>query len=360
MRSCTECGLPRKFSRTFDWRSDGTIVGRNLKVESRIIFLESSELQGLFDDLSAILGVPIDPILIEAEKNIGNAIYWNTPLRLLRFVPYWNWMRPAWLAKTSVRLMRGDVAGLGGGAISADAYKAGDSMVLRYANPCFVPRTVGTSLGIYESIEGIRGADYQYAYEGGDLVITMSHPRRTSEPLAETRLRLDPVCFGEGPLLYERCGRCGAPLEVCRAMEYDLEGGMITNRLTGKRELVGGVQSIAACIRELEVELGEDVLNLLFACQKEITRWQLERDYGPPGEGFRDRCLLEFALRGLGYPTTLEQDGDSVTIEIFNAYDQTLYAARLAAVVECETGGVADVEWSARHKQRAAYTITAS
>lgn len=76
MKTCAERGFPLRFARYFDWRSDGTILGKDrVRMQSRITFLEFGEIEGLFEDLSMMIGVSIDHILIEAEKNIGKAFY---------------------------------------------------------------------------------------------------------------------------------------------------------------------------------------------------------------------------------------------------------------------------------------------
>jgi hypothetical protein len=358
---CKGCGFPLRFARYFDWRSDGTIIGTDrVKIQSRITFLERGELEGLFDDLSMMLGISIDNILIEAEKNIGKAFYASTPLRFLRFAPRNPRMRPSWVAITAVKGVKTDVAGLGSGVIRAESYSGGDSMVLRIANPVFVPRTVGNSLGIYESIERIHGADCEYGIEDGDLVIRMSHPSCGSRPdtLSETRLVLDEIVPVEGPVEYRRCLTCGTPLLASMALEWDLSAGTITNRLTGKRELVGAVQSVNAMMRELEAELGEDVLTPLYQCQKEITRTCLDRDDFDRGDDFWERFLILGAIRGLGYPSHLEVDDSGVDVEIANAYNPILYAARVAAGLEYVSGEFSAVEWSDRDATSCAFRVS--
>jgi hypothetical protein len=363
VRKCGKCGFPRRFARYFDWRSDGTIIGTDrVKMQSRITFIERGELEGLFDDLSMMLGVTIDHILIEAEKNIGKAFYASTPLRFLRFAPLDQRFRPAWVARGAVRAVRADVAGLGSGVIRAESYDRDGAMLLRMKNPVFTARTVGNSVGIYESIERIRGVDYEYSIEGGDLLLMMRHPAHDSRPddLAGTRLIFDEVVCGDGPVVFERCGQCGTPLMASAALEWDLPGGKIMNRLTGKRELVGAVQSVNAMLRELEAELGEDVLKPVYSCQKEITRAQLDRDAMGRGDDFWDRFLLGCAVRGLGFPSSIETAAQNVSVEISNPDNPVLYAARIAAALEYLTGLPSQIEWKTRLKEKNAFTLTAA
>lgn len=360
MKTCSECGFPVKFVRFFDWRSDGTIVGTDrVRMQSQITFLESSEMESLFDDLAGVMGIPIDHILIEAEKNVGKAFYASTPLRYLKYAPRNRYVRPAWVAKASVRVVRTDVAGLGSGIISADSYRGGTSMVIRFKNPCFIPRLVGTSLGIYESIEGIHGADYQYGLEDGDLVIWMRHPSKKKELLSETRLYLDEIKPFEGLLSYDRCPTCQTPLIASGALNFDIERGIISNKITGKREFVGNVQSVNAMLRELEVELGEEVQGIIYDLQKKIARERVKREHAARQIEFWEGCLTEFALRGLGFPVRFENRGDSVLVETRNAYNQTLYAARIATAFEVNTGLDSEIEWETREPDHGIYMIRA-
>jgi|GEM_PF-503084 len=363
VRKCSECGFPLRFACYFDWRSDGTILGTDrVRMQSRITFLEHGEVDGLFDDLAIMLGLPIDHILIEAEKNVGKAFYASTPLQYLRFAPRNPSLRPAWLAKAAVRAVRTDVAGLGSGVIRAESYDPRGSMELRISNPVFAARTVGNSIGIYESIERIHGAHYEYRMEDGELVIVMRHPTGSKEPapLSETRLVLDEVVSGDGSVTYERCASCRTPRDASKSLEWDLPRGTITNRLTRRREVVGSVQSVNAMMRELEAELGEDVFKPLFECQKQITRQQLEAEGIKKGDGFWDRFLFSCAIRGLGFPLATQADEGSVTVEIANAYNQVLYAARVASAFEYASGLPSDTEWIKRQSDLCAFTVSAS
>ena len=64
------------------------------------------------------------------------------------------------------------------------------------------------------------------------------------------------------------------------------------------------------------------------------------------------------AVRGLGYPATFESNGDSVKVEIHNAYSQTLYAARIVAALEFSTGRYSEIAWTTRERSHGVYTVT--
>lgn len=95
MRKCSEYDFPVKFARFFDWRNDGTIISTDrTKTRSQITFLEAGELESLFSDLSATIGMSVDDILIQAQKNIGRAIFANLPVRRIKGLPTSRFFRP--------------------------------------------------------------------------------------------------------------------------------------------------------------------------------------------------------------------------------------------------------------------------
>jgi hypothetical protein len=75
MRRCSKCGFPHKVARYFEWRNDGTIISSDrVNTRAQITFLQLGELEKLFEALSAAIDVPIDPFMIQAQKNIGKAM----------------------------------------------------------------------------------------------------------------------------------------------------------------------------------------------------------------------------------------------------------------------------------------------
>lgn len=356
MRNCRECGFPKKFARFFDWRSDGTIISTDhTKISSQITFLEDGELEEVFGTLSDKIGVSVDRFLIQAQKGIGKAVFENIPLRHIRHIPNKRFFRPQFVASLAVRMVASDFAGLGDGRVSVLKYRAGELLVLRFRNPCLVPLLVGSSASIYESVEEMPAAEYEYGMEGGDLIIRLSHGEQ--KPDTEDRLFLEEVVPGKGPLTYDRCPSCGVPMEASSTFEWIIDEGIIRNRITGNREVIVSVQSVNAILRELESELGEEVVKIIYDAQRERSLSRLGVSGPAEPETFIERYLEQMALRGLGYPRKYEMEGAEVRVEISNAYNQVLFAARLAACLEMAFGGESGIEWSARGRDRGAYTI---
>jgi len=300
MRNCRNCGFPGKFARYFDWRSDGTIVSTDRTgIPTQICFLADGELEGLFSNLSRTIGMPVEPFLIQAQKRIGKAVLANL-----------------WLARLLVGLTASDFAGLGDGRISVEKYRAGHTLVLRFRNPCLVPLLVGSACGIYESVEEMPAADFDYTLSEGDLVIRLSHGSGRQE--SEDRLLLEEVVPGKGMLKYERCPLCNTPLLSARTFGWDIKKGIITNRLSCGREVVVAAQSVNAILRELELELGEEIRGALYDHQKEYAVDRLSSEDVVPVHSFWQRILKGMALRGLGYPDDFHYEGTSVSVKVSN------------------------------------------
>ncbi|PKQ28219.1 MAG: hypothetical protein CVT63_04000 [Candidatus Anoxymicrobium japonicum] len=357
MRECRECGFPVKFARLFDWRSDGTIVNTNSgKTCSRITFLEADELESLFADLSNNVGINPDRFLVQAQKSISKAICANLPIRHIKRIPNTRAFRPQSLVGLLARLIAVDIAGLGNGRLSLDHYVAGKTLVVRFKNPVLVPLLVGDVAGFYESIENTHGSNVEYGLEDGDLIVKLT--RKKESAAEQDRLYLEKVVPGEGPLRYERCLRCGVPEQVARTFVWDIERGIIINRRTKKRDVIVAAQSMNIILRELEMELGEDVPRLAYDHQKALAAKELETAICENAAAFLDRCMMNLALRGLGHPSRFEFDGSSLSVKTSTAYNQYLYAARLAAALEKVTGKTSDIKWENRHFNRGAYTIS--
>jgi hypothetical protein len=142
------------------------------------------------------------------------------------------------------------------------------------------------------------GAHFEYGLEDGDLVINMSHREKKAE--SDSRLYLEKVEPGTGPLEYNRCPLCNVPAFVNYTFEWDAEQGIIRNRVTGQREVVVSVQSVNAIFRELENEIGEEIPRILYETQKDLAMKLLKDENTEDPDVFWKGHLEHLAHRGLG------------------------------------------------------------
>lgn len=357
MRRCPQCGFPRRFSRFLEWHSDGTVIG-SVSPRIPIMFLEVDEWDTIYDELVLTIGAPIEHIVVEAQKHIGmdlydmvKALYWN--INAKRF-PNTRWLRPQWLGKLLIWGMRNDLAGLGAGRGRLESYRPRDHLTLRFQNPCLHLMVVGNCQGIYESVEEMPGSLAGFKFDGDELVVFLKPSEE--KPVSEDRLYLEEASGGIGPLKYERCPACGVPRDAARRLVWHIERGEIINPETGRREDLMAVQSLNAILRELERELGDEVIKIVYRAQKWYSQSRLQES-DLAGADFWDDYLGRMALRGLGYPETFDVSETAVSVEIANAYNQDLYAARIAAGLEMLSGAVTEIEWARRERESAAYRI---
>ena len=354
MRECSSCGIPRMFTRFFEWRSNGTLIGTG-RARFPVTLIESGEFENLFDGLSSTIGTSIDRFMIQAQKDMGKALYDRLPIRHLKLVPANRFTRPQWLAKLTISIVSRNISIFGDGRVSLDHYQVGESAVIRLKNYCLVPMLVGSAMGVYEALEEMPDSEADFSIEEGDLVIRLTHA--AEKPVSESRLHLETVRPGTGPLSYRRCARCDAPLLAAQTFSWDLGEGIITNRETGARDVILSVPSVNAVFRELEKEIGEEMAELIFDTQRKLTAQRLESVNVEDPEVFWERYLTEMGLRGLGYPRLFEVKGDSISVEMQNAYNQDLYAARLAGALERITGQKSAIVWEKREPSSATYSI---
>jgi hypothetical protein len=360
MRKCRQCGFPRKFARFFEWRPDGTILSTDRTgSRTQITFLDAGEFESIFEGLSRSIGHDVDSFLTRSYRDIGKTVYRNTSSRYLEKLPNNRFFRPQFLARLIIRRTAGDVAMLGDGRLRMDHFRAGESVVLRFENPCVNQLLAGSAAAMYESVEGIHESVIEYDVDdGGDLVIRLARAEGpTEEAPGEDRFHLDRTSPIEGPVRYERCIDCGAPLLASLMLEWDMERGVINNRITGEREVIVAAQAVNAILRELEKEFGTEIGDVVFRHQKELSRKRLRGVDTDDLDRFWDEHMTDLALRGLGYPIRFERGAASISIEIINAYNQVLYAARIAAAFEATTGFPTEIKWEKLERDHGAYEI---
>ena len=61
---CAECGVPLMISKEQQWDSNG-VIPLALNQKRRSVFYESDVVDGLFEELGELIGVPVDHMVIE-------------------------------------------------------------------------------------------------------------------------------------------------------------------------------------------------------------------------------------------------------------------------------------------------------
>ena len=67
IRLCPACGAARDVTRLHTWMPNGTILEKS-NPDHRMVFIESDSLRDTFAGIERIIGISIEPIIIESQR----------------------------------------------------------------------------------------------------------------------------------------------------------------------------------------------------------------------------------------------------------------------------------------------------
>jgi hypothetical protein len=340
---CRDCGAPfypRLFRR---WNDDGTVTARHAGT-NRVCHIESGALCAIIDGLSERIGYPIDRVAIEGQRKAtrrltddvmsagGGAIGLITRSRL-----------GSGLA-TEIILGVGRTAGHG--LPQATEYRRGRAMRLKVEDPYCIPMVVGDAWGSFESVHNVTA---EAAWRSGPDWVEIELEKVRDGMVWEDPLRfqVEPIARLPGDVNYERCARCGIPVEVTRAICWDLENGIVTNKLTGRREATVIVESVNAVLRELHSELGDEVPFMVQDILKEYTAAGIDTQAaeGIRSGGYRS-ALDHLRVRGMGNPVKASCYKGDLTVRIDNPFSGIILAGMIRGVYRAAEGVEGRCEWA--------------
>lgn len=311
LKICPECGVPEIITSEHLWSNNGDIMHSRDK-SSRIIFLETENLDPLFHGIEQIIGMPIENMIITASRRayrtytkafIPESIRKKIQQKEIDYGPYDAAFR--------------DVAGLNGCGRYEEVSRRyerddDDYDIVTISEPFCVPMTVSAHLGAIESLTGI---DQSYKYEevsDGVYKIT-SYPSPHSEELKE-RLRSEPYKHRDGGLELERCTTCGGPI-LLAGYQWLPDRGIIVNRTTARRMSISGNALMDPVFLELEKELGDIIPRAVVEAQRRFTKggFYTMDDIAEEGD-FR----TQLALRGLGNLKELTMKSEGMYMRLDN------------------------------------------
>ncbi len=334
METCENCGVPLSVSASLNWESNGVISLEN-SPRNRMVFFESDSIDELFKGIEALIGMPIEHIVIESRcretkrfiertyhvsemitpeireslaRSGGQEIdtkYSEESERMMSIIKLLN--------ESAIDITR--AYGYGELKLSA-RWDTGGQYPWRnqtVKHPYSILFTVADNLGTVEAFEGTSmWVEYrEIAKDHYDIEVSPGeHPIALSERLK--RKRYD---FKTGDIDFELCPICGIPLEVSRR-RWDLEKGTITDTSTGRRMSIFGPFSIDSVLDDLESELGEAIPETVVEAQRRYIKsaWSDDR-WNRDGTTFQHMV----ALRGLGDLKSFKGDKNHVSIHLQNA-----------------------------------------
>ena len=340
---CRECGAPL-YSRLFrTWNDDGTVTGR-FASGSRVCHIECDEITAVIEGVSERIGYPIDRIVIEGERKAIRRIADNI---LSTGKGIAGLFGRSWAGAPVALKVTLDVGRTVGHAVPEILeYKRGELLRLKLEHPYCIPLVVGDTWGAFEALHNITVEAHWEESDDAVVVelVKVKEGMVWEEPL---RLQLERMATLPGDAKFDRCPRCGIPREVTETMEWDIEHGMVKNRLTGRREVTIVVESINAVLRELEQELGEEIPGMVQEIVAGYVAGTIDPDEALDLKVAGYRAALDpLRARGMGNPVEAEMRDGTLTVVIDNPFSAALLAGRVAGIYQALEGVRAAASWA--------------
>ncbi len=290
---CSDCGMPRGIGKANDWKPSGVIVSK-YEQDLRGIFYDVGELDHLFTSLSGKIGYDVTRLVVEGKRK-DSAHYTRG---LLRNIEKSGVELPE--PEEFFRIMAANFAVPGFGKVNIISYREDEGIVLEMEDVYSVPMAQGQAAGVFEAVVNRRGdATWEGDARRGRVTVAIREGEPELERRIESEVEAAEPLVERGDREYELCARCSVPLELSRGFTWEVERALITERRSGRRFIFDNTRGIAAVMRVLVEELGEDVERTLV----EISRGYA-RDYyqGLDGRLSMGDEFARLALWGWGLP----------------------------------------------------------
>jgi hypothetical protein len=336
---CPECGVPMHISQEHSWLSDGSIVQTRLP-ESRIAFLESDNWDPIFRSISELIGIPIEPMVIDTCRRTTLGYMRQLVTDEIREMLLQGQLPLEQVFQTTFELVR--VSGTADPSF-VDArleQKGDDFLIIRYRNPFSVPLMVGILAGTVESYTGAKvGVSYKRLPPDSIevKVFEAEHPREL-----KGRLQLQRYRATEGGIQLDRCRSCGVPLALSN-YKWNIGAGVINCSKTGRRmSIAASPAMIDAIFSELAKELTEEVPELAVESQRRFVR---NGPYLVSNITDEDDMRRGLALRGLGELTHFKMSRKGVRVTLDHSTMHLWIVGLTQGLYELATGEESEVEW---------------
>jgi hypothetical protein len=125
-------------------------------------------------------------------------------------------------------------------------------------------------------------------------------------------------------------------------LDFDLERGIIRDRLSGRRLAGIGPAALEAIFDELERELGEAVPALVIEAQRRFVTGGF---YSPDEIDSVVDLRAQFALRGLGYIREMSLTRERLELILENTCLHLIVAGFMQGVFELVNGAGSRIDW---------------
>ncbi len=326
---CGECGTPLYIGKVHVWKDNG-VIAHAVKPYDHVIFLESENIDRIFQIIDEMLGFSVQNIVKECTRR-GNRMFMET-----------NIPKPVRRAFSRLPRFSSQIIGLTGrmlgyGCTDYVGYRLkgddADCLVQVVHHPYSLTSIMADALGVTESFTGNDGeAESLPLGEDSYLIVIRlgCHPSGLEE-----RLHLYQPVLKDTGFRFKRCSRCGLPQELSNNYSWDLKKGFILNRRTSRRMVLTGFNNYEAVFQELEKEIGEEIPQMIIDAQRRFVREsQWEENWLESEEVLRRNLML----RGLGFPSFLQWNNGTASLSILNCLIPKQVVGILQGFHELKTG----------------------
>jgi len=318
-----------------EWLNSGVIVHKG-DPGLRMAFAECENLDPLFDGIAQLIGVPIERIVIDAERK-GTRDYFNPiiPQEVKDMVRRRELsLDPIIDAMTLTTRINGL------GRFELKDVSLGEFIILISCDAYSVPLTLADIAGGCEAVMGDEYSKVTYKELSPHVYEMTTMPSGFPADL-EGRLERKEYHLREGDVELERCSTCGGPIEYSN-FNWDLEIGTIRNAATGRRMAIIHPSVLDPIFEELEKELGETVPRVVVEAQRRFTRTGFHSVEEISDEGpFRD----QLALRGMGSLREFRMDPRGLHLRLDNACMHLVVLGMVQGLFELAFDKKSSVDW---------------
>lgn len=358
---CPNCGFPLRMAAFVYWRKSGTIAPIFVGKYVRMALMPTGMYDRLFEGIEEWLGISIEHVIFEAERNISKSLFES----FIKALPVLDYFRRISLAKRLVVEAFNKVAIMSGMSDSKTLeYRPGEYGLARLRNPYNLQLMAANVIGAFEFLEGFP-FDYALIDEGINSYLVEVHAT-DKKPAISTRLISDNPLTAPGNLEYDRCTLCYAPWKVSRRLRWLDDEGKIIDTQSGSRVFGMEALLLKTVFRELATELGDEVYEKVVQAQRDWTIEHVELlgkspgNAGLKGKDFQEafqEYLDDLPIFGYGCSDMLTMKDRQVQVRMRNPFEENFIAGTLQGLYQTFSSEECRISWEVVQEGLVDYTI---
>ncbi len=335
---CEECGVPEPFYQGQKWLNNGDIV-QAANPAARLGFIECENLDPLFRNISAIIGLPIDHLVTNITAR-GTKLYMDglIPKEIKELVQKRALGLDIFIDSITTYC---EVVGFGKYEFMDYRYEKDedDFAKMRILHPFSVPEAAGAFAGAESAVIGGEH-EISYVEVAPDLWEYTSRWTRYPDVLKE-KIQIYSYRHVDGGLELECCKSCGSPKAFSEYHWY-LDKGVIINGYTGRRMTLLGHELLDSVLCALENELGDAIPRVVVEAQRRFVKTGF---YSFEHVGNEGDFRTQLALRGLGNLRKVKMGTEGMEVSIDNAACHLILVGMAQGLFEMALDVESDVDW---------------